>query len=526
MMFEKLSENEKELMVEYINSYAGADGECPMSRLNIHDLPHILRFWESAKSDLFKAFGEELILTREFKYSPSRSQLEGAIDEALYGANRICGKFLAQWQDFVWSSYSPSRKWPPEVRSALLCLMHYDTLLDNIYHGESVKVPVKADKFIDINDGCKVIKVLGKIAKEFNLEGFEDFRLAHSMVLNKTKLSGTMCLSIHPLDYMTMSDNNQDWDSCMSWVNGGEYRQGTVEMMNSAYAVVAYMKSSSDWHPIDWGDMADRTWNSKKWRKMFVVHPNIILGVKDYPFVHEELSSFCLTWLKELVEASKVYGTYEPTMCKIRAGFQNVIGEKYVRFDFNHNFMYNDIYDLHDAYVSNDVVDGFSYDIEYSGASECMICGENISGQRCLLPTDTLTCANCGDYVRCCRCNTTIDKDNENYEYLNGEYYCYDCADNYIENCRGCYDRDDVDNMRNLVAKYGGRCECSEPFCDDCWNNKVPKYCGSIAYDTQRCYSYVEIENFTPDGFNLFDLDEDDYHEINEDWDVDTPEAV
>ena len=76
------------------------------------------------------------------------------------------------------------------------------------------------------------MRVLSKIATAYNLPGFEDFRIAQSLVTNQANLKGYITLSIHPLDYMTMSDNNCGWDSCMSWQEEGCYRQGTVEMMN------------------------------------------------------------------------------------------------------------------------------------------------------------------------------------------------------------------------------------------------------------------------------------------------------
>jgi hypothetical protein len=101
---------------------------------------------------------------------------------------------------------------------------------------------------VTITLGMKFMKALGKVVEAYNLdqEMFEEFRIAHSQILNDKKLSGRLCLSIHPLDYMTMSDNESDWGSCMSWREGGCYRRGTVEMMTSPVVVVAYLKSEID----------------------------------------------------------------------------------------------------------------------------------------------------------------------------------------------------------------------------------------------------------------------------------------
>ena len=45
-----------------------------------------------------------------------------------------------------------------------------------------------------------------------------------------------------------MSDNDYGWDSCMGWMNEGEYRLGTVEMMNSPCIVVAYIDGEEAWN--------------------------------------------------------------------------------------------------------------------------------------------------------------------------------------------------------------------------------------------------------------------------------------
>lgn len=104
----------------------------------------------------------------------------------------------------------------------------------------------------------KALKQLNGILHFMDDDEFEEFRICQSMCTNTTALEGKLCLSIHPLDYMTMSDNACDWSSCMSWQEDGCYRMGTVEMMNSPCVIVAYLESS---HPMYFSREA--TWNSK-----------------------------------------------------------------------------------------------------------------------------------------------------------------------------------------------------------------------------------------------------------------------
>ena len=94
-----------------------------------------------------------------------------------------------------------------------------------------------------------------------SLEEFEDFRIKHSRILSEKEFIGRLSLSIHPLDFMTMSDNDSDWSSCMSWRTCGSYRRGTVEMMNSPCVVVAYLSASK---PMVLDRGSHFKWNIKK----------------------------------------------------------------------------------------------------------------------------------------------------------------------------------------------------------------------------------------------------------------------
>jgi hypothetical protein len=108
-----------------------------------------------------------------------------------------------------------------------------------------MSVPLKDGKVLKIRNGSRPMRSIRKIAESYGIEGFEHFMNKHSECLNQKSLKGTVHMSIHPMDYMTMSDNNEGWESCMSWANDGCYKQGTVEMMNSPCAVVGYLESDS-----------------------------------------------------------------------------------------------------------------------------------------------------------------------------------------------------------------------------------------------------------------------------------------
>ena len=146
-----------------------------------------------------------------------------------------------------------------------LNLVNHRNLATNSYSiGEPFEVNLPDGKILKVQKGTKPLRVLAKMAQAFNLEGFEEFRLTHSRILNQKKMTGELCLSIHPMDFMTMSDNNSNWESCMSWSDYGCYRRGTVEMMNSECVVVAYLRAKEDMKVSE-----DLYWNNKKWRCWF-----------------------------------------------------------------------------------------------------------------------------------------------------------------------------------------------------------------------------------------------------------------
>ena len=128
-----------------------------------------------------------------------------------------------------------------------------------------------ARKFIE-----KVCINLSQDIREEALDLIDRIQNQYSMtVQNFRKSSQKLTLSIHPLDYITMSDNECNWSSCMSWRNEGDYHAGTIEMMNSTCVVVAYIAQNNE--------TLENGWNSKRWRQLFVIHPTCIIASCPYP---------------------------------------------------------------------------------------------------------------------------------------------------------------------------------------------------------------------------------------------------
>lgn len=463
MLIEKISAEELKLMDTYRRWYAW-NNEASQNTANYTPIEEILsaeKGWQEAKSKyLFNLFGGELILRKKVNYQKSKEELGNELEEMME-ANASLGRigrnghvFTRAWGDFRWRMKDEMNF---IQQDALSHLLSNDCLTTNIYDGGTVEFITPSGKSLKINSGCKASKALGKIATAFNLPGFEDFRICHSQILNQRELGGELVISIHPLDYMTMSDNECGWDSCMNWRDEGGYRQGTVEMMNSPSVIVAYLESNQPMMPC--GRM-DGSWNNKKWRQLFVVDKNVIIGVKSYPYENEEISNEVVRWLKELA-ANNLKWEYKDI---ITVDFETPIfieGQDSKKdgflFHFSNNNMYNDFgcANGHQAVLSKNLnVDDINWNyscsygqlrVTYSGASQCMICGEIYP---CLSDEGCLACEGCQERLTCDACGEYVGE----VWSIDGMQLCEYCWENRVKTCDICGDEHLEENSYQIYV--------------------------------------------------------------------------
>lgn len=455
-MLDKITSEEYDLLHRYRDWY-GWQGERSNSS-KIKPIREVLGEWARANTDLCTLLGGELMLSKEFVFEKAETELYNEMVEmtdkhVAYGREQREGwKFVKEF--YNWCSKTYPIGWDAKsinsfsTRNGLRRLISTSTLVHNVFEDESFSLTLPNGKVYTVQTGSKPMKALSKIANAFNLPYFEDFRICHSLVHNQKKIKGDLTLSIHPLDYWTMSDNDCDWESCMNWRDCGGYRQGTIEMMNSPAVVVAYLKASE---PMKIGDMG---WTNKKWRQLFIVDKDVILGIKDYPYRNPKLSCEVAKWIKELAETNLgwKYNTEEPEHFTYDICFSNpnYPNEEPFKFSFDSAHMYNDVGSLpwHPIYVGAEVHSSAinspnsTYYYNYSGAAQCISCGE-INPE--LLEDSYLCCPECEESIKCCECGCYISFD-EAYR-MGDNYLCECCWDEYIKTCSYCDENDFSDNF-------------------------------------------------------------------------------
>lgn len=353
----------------------------------------LLHFWADAKREyLYRLMGENLIVSKTVTFEKEggqmRREMSDLVDEHPFMSefnNKVLNKF---WMEYLQSNSSQENA-KREMYENLSSVSSISALIDNVYADDTFMLPTPTGKEVKIQHGCKAMKALGKIASAYGLDmgDFEDFRIKVSQILNQKVLKGNLCLSIHPLDYVTMSDNDSDWSSCMSWSDRGCYRQGTVEMMNSPMVIVAYLEASEPMH------VCELEWSNKKWRELIVVNKDIIANIKSYPYFNSNLTKTAVAWVKELAAKNVPEWNFDDKLREFDPQESMSIDialderdedEQYVTVYPESNAMYNDFLNdpyMNVAYFNRDLFIGnddtyVTVSFNYSGESECMGCGQ------------------------------------------------------------------------------------------------------------------------------------------------------
>ena len=560
----RLPEEDKDLIHRYIAWYGGGDCETDYSVIKRDRMDYFLRYWASAKAPFYKMFGENFILKREISFAKNDDELEEEMDDILRrNAEVPVMTFRREYIAFI----DDYHEMPYDLRYQLKRFAGDTSMLvKNVYDGDPIVIPGQFTKNghpLQINSGAKAIKMLGKICtaldfsvkmyycedcggwdlfrrpgkchcgsdkplKEF--DGYESFRRAHSLALNQKMVRGNLCLSIHPLDFITMSDNECGWGSCMSWMEeAGDYRLGTIEMMNSESVIIAYIEAKEDMCICD---DANAKWNNKRWRQLIVVTPELILGNKQYPYFNDVVQGTALKWIKELAANTDfsdtpylTYGPYEEESVQINNQNTNVIGNRRVHFNlYMSGYMYNDIYDLRMGFLKRNW-DGTDLTIDLSGPAVCTSCGDIIPSND--VESSWTTCRDCNGMWQCARCGDWHY--GEPYYAADTDHcYCEYCYSQELHECEICGDR--VENINNVFIELIPTEKCPEdlvcynwtytiPMCDHCMSHPEDYEItlGQLKEATDmwgRTRIVAQLENINNEGLSRGDLPNDDFQAL------------
>lgn len=332
----------------------------------------------------------------------------------------------------------------------------------------------------------KIIPKNMKLVKAFkffvvdNPALLDEFQTRASAIIQENKIEGYLCLSVHPLDYLSSSENTHNWRSCHSL--DGAYRAGNLSYMADESTIICYLRSEED--AILPHFPPEVKWNNKKWRML--IHMNkqhtLMYAGRQYPFE----SSIALNLVHQIID--KLFPIVDGRWTNWQDHYYTTdyIDEVPIKFPTKYLPLWkptaigDTIKDSHNKLHYNDVLCSNVYEYPYYSCAvsmnwwvkngylvnwtpdEVIKVGQDIKCLDCgnaeiEASESTMRCFNCelehgtecNDMFGVCSCcGERIFLDNAYYSEYNNKYYCRECEIDRLRPCSYCDDYLDIDDLK------------------------------------------------------------------------------
>lgn len=341
-----------------------------------------------------------------------------------------------------------------------------------------------------VKKGTKLVRAFKHFVYSEDSKSLTDIQNEASRIIQEDKIEGTLCLSVHPLDFLSVSENTYNWRSCHSL--DGEYRAGNLSYMKDSCTFICYLKGADDVVLPGFGP--DVRWNSKKWRVLLYLSQDqaMIMAGRQYPF--SSANGLDTVLHKVLHTAGICYGSwtdwnddYVDSM-ELKGAKTLRFGDKYIPIRYGLKPLRSVVKNAYSSLQFNDLLESSCYTPVYSfkhfdnGFGSCcpatmegsttFVIGDMVDCLQCghdfiLKGTNSMMCADCelqyGDgnndlitYCDCCGRRVFID---DTYNTNDGTI-CPQCIDRYYRACDCCGDYVREDEMiyeaetENYVCRY------------------------------------------------------------------------
>lgn len=416
--------------------------------------------WYEAKKDFIDAFGGELIYSTKDQVTIHLAEKE---------REKKIREFCNQTEN-TFPNYSDLINFVRRNKRDF-----FDNILSTPYDEDGYHIPA----------GIKMSKAFRKFVSDRDDLYF--IQTAASRIIQEDQITGYLCLSVHPLDYLSSSETNYNWRSCHSL--DGEYRNGNLSYMVDSSTIVCYICGKEDEHLPRFPYSVP--WNSKKWRMLLFVSEdwNALFAGRHYPFFSktamEEVRSRWIfkagskklrcDWWGYRMDWSQWHDDYlDNHTYKEWDDIDNMyLNEKYIPMRGNlypirslikdgSHLHFNDLLQssVYTPYYCWRKEDPNPIHFTIGGKVNCLSCGEVelksddelMVCPMCVADTDAIICNCCGAVMRP---GEAIWVESEQ------DYICQNCLENYFITCDRCGEVVHID-----TAHFDEEREAY--FCDGC----------------------------------------------------------
>ena len=364
------------------------------------------------------------------------------------------------------------------------------------FFSNQVVEPYTTSKGDTIPKGMKLLRAFKFFESDAN--ALEAEQNAASMIIQEDKIEGTLCLSVHPLDFLSTSENTHNWRSCHAL--DGEYRSGNLSHMIDHSTFICYLKSSKDVKLPNFPP--DVPWNSKKWRVLFYMSDrwDMIFAGRQYPFCTET----GLDFVKDKVFPRANLGDFSTWIDKKYCGFK----DKDVYSNFSHSYVpvVDGLVPLDELVINepgslqfNDVLSSSCYDALYAYKKvECF-------GGYKYAPMHKFTRFHIGGKCNCTRCGKYPIEITSSFMCNDCELEYGDSEDDMFAYCPCCGSRYYYDD--GVWVEGDEECVC--PSCADS-ETTICDCCGTRHYTSAMVYSRKHNKYLCPECWDEIQIEEEE----------------
>ena len=424
--------------------------------------------------------------------------------------NLMDGKLIYQSKELVSFELSDKMKKDRLLEFADLIIYHYNNAVlgdfiytlevDDFYHNltsQKYKIYTPDNKEIEIPKNIKVLKAIKFFVPDEAI--LKEIQNDASRIIQEDIIKGYLCFSVHPLDFLSASENVHNWRSCHAL--DGEYRSGNLNYLMDDSTVICYLKAEKQAILPHFPE--DLPWNSKKWRLwlFFSNDQTMMFAGRQYPFSSSTGLDYIRTEILPKVRLGKWTQFYQNKVTEIvdpitqqtftispsvpvgreLKPMRKLITEGDSNNAYNdllYSSCYDPLYSFRKSYGDPD--DREALWIELWGkatgltensttfiigkACKCPLCNKNIIENSAIM-----ACYSCireygldeedEDYGICDNCGTTVRAEELTYLEYSDVYVCSDCVDEATTTCRYCGTRD----FKTRITIFKGI-----PLCPDC----------------------------------------------------------
>ena len=311
--------------------------------------------------------------------------------------------------------------------------------------------------------GQKSSRIINKLCVKFGVNKHEEYNAVFAQLsdsLNPLEIKKTALLSVHPCDYLEMSNRDNSWDSCHCLADGG-YQSGTLSYMNDGASMIFYT--------VDENITPDYRKAPKRTRQVFCYQDGALLQSRLYPTTDDDVAR---EQYRNLVQAAIAVCLNVPNLWRLKTEKNDV--DLYYSTTYGSLHYQDYVYSGYRANVSL-LRDRTSENrIEIGSRAICVCCGsDSIRG-------GNIKCDDCDRTVVCLGCESEVRWNDA--LYLDELSYCHSCVHvcascggytrealfpvfdrngNEIHVCESCYQR-----VIQACDECGIRSICSEIACN------------------------------------------------------------